>query len=319
MSSGASGAIYSDTVKSIIDDFWVGNYADAIDKVNEYIENDPTGPVGYFLRGSIYQSISESYRNDRYSDMIFENLEKAIHICDTLIETNPENPEYYFIKGASYGYLGLHKAFHGSWWGAFKDGLKSSDNLEMAVKADSTYYDSYWGLGAYHYYKSTKLKALLWLPLVKDRRKQGIDEIRKAIAGGFLSKNLAREGLLRILLMEKDYDHLVLLADSVLVGRETEPYPLLYRIEGLIAQGQTADASAAIDTLTNSWKQSRYYDSLGVYEADLLRARILYQQGNDKEAVGILERLLDNDGARKMNAYYNETCDRAEEFYKKIR
>ena len=59
--------------------------------------------------------------------------------------------------------------------------------LEKTLKLDSTYSDAYLGLGAYHYYKTVKSKAFLWLPFVVDRREQGIEELNLCVNSGLLA------------------------------------------------------------------------------------------------------------------------------------
>ncbi len=309
----------NNTVKTIVDDFWNRDIDKALSGAGEYIENQPGNPLGYFLRGAIYQSISEGYRNDSFKDSIYNDLDKAIELCNDLKDDYPDNPVWYFIVGSSYGYRGLHKAFHGSWWSAFKDGFRCSSNLEKALELDSTFYDAYLGLGSYHYYKTVKAKDFIWLPFVSDRREEGQNEIRLAIDSGYLAKNLAREGLLRIGYLEGRHKETVYMADSLLVDCKNEPYALLYKIESLTELESFYEADQLINEYYHSMKTSVYFDSLGIYEADLLRAKYAYKKGNGNKAMKIIDHILDMDDARDENAYFNDTYERAEKLKKIIK
>ena len=136
----------------------------------------------------------------------------------------------------------MHRAFHGSWWGAFQDGLKCSSYLKKSLKIDSTYYDAYLGLGAYHYHKTVKSKAFLWLPFVADRRAQGIEELRLCIDSGYLAAHNARESLLRIYFDEKRYEELLVLADSLDKLTPYDAYSLLFYARGLTAMNRLDEA-----------------------------------------------------------------------------
>lgn len=315
----AGAGIRNDSIKAIIDNLWLGRYETALADVDRYHAANPEHPIGPLLRGVVLQSLSESYRNNRFKDEIDRYLSQAIDICDSLKRREKENPEWFFIAGAAYGYRGLHRAFQGSWWGAFKDGLRCKNNLKRTLKLDSTYYDAYWGLGAYHYYRTVKAKSFLWLPFVSDARERGQNEIRVAIDSGFLAVNLAREAMLRIHLWEGRYPELVALADSLREGRETEPYALLFYAEGLLMLDSLNRAEEIIDRLDSSLRSSDYYDSLGTYEVKFLRAKLAYRKGEIDQARQSIDKLLQMKTARKIHAYFDETYVRVKEYYKDIR
>ncbi len=208
----AETSVRSKLTLHIARNVWHNNYIEALEGAKELIRNEPFNPSGYFLLGSIYQTISEEYRTDRYKDTISLFLDSAITLAEGRKTADADNPDWYFITGASFGYRALHRAFHGNWWGAFRDGLSCSSDLNHALELDSTYYDAYLGLGAYHYYRTIKAKDFLWLPFVSDQRKQGFSEIRKAIEQGYLATYNARQTLLRMYFTEGQYDSAVALS-----------------------------------------------------------------------------------------------------------
>jgi len=298
---------------------WFNQFDKALNKAENIIDTEPDNPLGYFLKGSIYQTISEEYRNDKFADEIDDLLSKAIKMAKKRKKTDKNNPDWYFIIGSSYGYRALLRAFHGGWFSAFKDGLKCSSNLEDALELDSTFYDAWLGLGAYHYYKTIKSKDFLWLPFVSDRREQGINEIVIASQNGLLAWYTARESFVRIYYIEERYDDLLLLADSLDTINPDDPYCMLYHAQGLIKMGHLDDAAEKIRTLRNVWRQSPYYDAIGQFEAELMTAQLFIAEGDTESAKKILNRIIDGKDLRESNAYFAETYNKAKDLSKLCR
>ncbi|SYZ72171.1 conserved hypothetical protein [Candidatus Zixiibacteriota bacterium] len=315
----AETPVRSDKTLKIAHNIWYYNFADAIDETNTLIQEEPFNPVGYFILGTIYQSISESYRTDRFKDSIALYLDSAITLADGRKTVDPDNGDWYFITGASYGYRALLRAFHGNWFGAFRDGLSCTSDLNRSLKLDSTLYDAYLGLGAYHYYRTIKAKDFLWLPFISDQRDQGIAEIKIAAEHGFLASYNAEESLIRIYFTEERYAEAIALADSLTPGNPHDPYRLLYEAQALIAVGRLDDADECIRQLRLAWKSSPYFDPFGLYEAEFQSARIFSKRGDKETAKKIIDRIIADRKMGRSNAYYLETLDKAESFAPSVR
>jgi hypothetical protein len=315
----AETAVHDTATLEIAHDIWHDRYGDALGKIGTIIEREQANPLGYFLLGSVYETISEEYRNDSYNEEIMENLGRAITLAREKMKTDPENADWPFICGAAHGYRGLYRAFHGGWWGAFQDGLRCSSNLKRALDLDSACYDAYLGLGAYHYYKTVKSKIFLWLPFVADLREKGKNELQRCIKSGFLATYNARESLLRIYFEEGKYERLILLADSLETQTPDNPYCLLFYTRGLVELNRLDEALNKLRKLSLTWKHSPYYDPIGLLEAEYLMAEILYRDGGSEAARTILDKIISQSEAVDKNAYFEETLDNAKKLAKKIR
>ncbi|MEW5923502.1 MAG: hypothetical protein AB1746_05895 [Candidatus Zixiibacteriota bacterium] len=307
------------TVHAIAVAVATNHFEDAIAWSQKIIDNEPDNPVGYFLLGALTQTLSEEFRNDSRNLLIDSLLTLAIDRSNEMKESEPDNPELHFISGASLGYRAIHRAFHGRWFKAFRDGLKCSSHLGKSLDLDSTYYDAYWGMGSYLYYRTIKARDFLWLPFVSDQRDEGMAMIKRAIAHGQLAGQLARESFLRIYWTEERYDDLLGLADSLYGSLPDDAYILTYYIEGLLGKNRLDEAGIKIDELKAAWQKSPYYDTSGVMEADYMEARLAYMRGETDMAEKILKRILDCIDLRDSNAYFNETYDKARNLYKEIR
>ncbi len=319
LSADAETVLHDSIVYDISVNVFDNNFETALAATAEIKLREPDNPLGYFLTGAIYQIISEKFRNDSFEKKISENLGQAIDLCDDRKDDDPENPDWSFLAGASYGYRGLDRAFHGSWWGAFRDGLRCKSNLQDALKLDSTYYDAYLGLGSYYYYRTIKARDFLWLPFISDNREKGMAQIKKAIDFGRLSPNIARQSFLRIYLIERRYDELVSLADSLYAVDSNDAFTLLYYVEGLIALDSLGPAETKLSRLRNSWRNSIYYDSIGTYAEEYLLAEIAYRQGDSKLAQNMVERILSHQSWRRKNAYFDETYEKAKRLSKRLK
>ena len=315
----AETGIRDSAVLEISRAIWENRLPEATLLAERLVDNEPDNPAAYFLLGAVYQTISEDYRNDSLVEEIYKYLNQAINLSNKRKDKDSHNANWYFIAGASYGYRGIHKAFHGSWWQAFKDGFRCQSNLKKAVDLDSTYYDAYWGLGSYYYYRTVKSKVFLWLPFVSDMREEGIALVRMAIARGFLAKDMARASLLKIYLTEERYQDLVSLADSLDRIIPQSPYMLWHYARGLLALGRTDEADEKTSRLKSVWENSPYGNPAASFEAELLSARVAILKGDRKSAREILERIISRKELKKTNAYFAETYDEAKELLKKIR
>ncbi|MCX6827454.1 MAG: hypothetical protein NTV06_09380 [candidate division Zixibacteria bacterium] len=298
---------------------WSDNYYKAVSSADSIVESEPLNPVGYFLLGTIYQTISEVCRTDRFKDSVVKYLNEAIELANEREKNDPDNPDWPFITGASHGYRALYRALHGNWWGAFNDGFKCRSHLNHCLELDSSFYDAYVGLGAYHYWSTVKAKDFLWLPFIPDRREQGMTEIHKAADSGYLASYNANETLLRIYLTEKRYNELINLADSLTRSYPYSPYCLLYYTEGLIGINQLDEAEEKLRMLRAVWKKSPYFDPFGFYEAELLSAKIYLQRGDSKTANEIANKIIDDKIPGGSNAFFMETLDKAEALLHSLR
>jgi tetratricopeptide (TPR) repeat protein len=289
-------------------------FSSALDAVNSLIKGEPDNPAAHFLRGAVYQTISEAYRNDDFKSIVYEDLGRAIDLSNGRKKKEPNNPDWYFLAGAAYGYRGLHRALHGDWWQAFRDGLRCNSNLRKTLEIDSTYYDAYFGLGAYHYYRTVMAGAFTWLPFVSDLRDQGKAEIGKAVSHGYIASGAARESLLGIYLLENNLDGLISMADSITSLVPGDVFALLCLTEGLLARGNLDQAEEKLRRLKSAWKESPYYDPVGMLESELLLAKIEYRRGNTELAGRILDHIISCREMCDRNAYFAETYEKAKRF-----
>jgi tetratricopeptide (TPR) repeat protein len=198
-------------IKTVIDYSINTRFQEAESFLNEKTESgDSTYQVSFYY-ASLLNSRMTHYENMDDKEKFLEAVNRVIKITDLKIREDDylelsELAELYFYRGSAYGYLAYFQGQTGEWYAALNNGMRSFDDLKAALEYDSGLYDAYLGIGVYKYWKSAKLNFLLWLPFVEDRRAEGIEDIKIAIANECYSRYLAVHQIVYILSDYGKYD-----------------------------------------------------------------------------------------------------------------
>ena len=215
----------SDWIQQTID-FTINTQFDSAESIiNERLASGDSSLPVYFYYASILNSKMTHYENEEGMDRFLEILSKIIDDTSLLINFNgtlddTNKAKLYFYRGSAYGYLAYAQGKNGQWLKALDNGMASIDDLDKSVRIDSTLYDAYLGIGVYYYWRSTKLKFMLWLPFLPDMRDEGINQIKLAIEKGRYSAALGMQQLIYILLDYGRFDEAIPYAKKII-----ERYP----------------------------------------------------------------------------------------------
>ncbi len=176
------------------------NFSGAESTFQTLINELPTEPCGYFYLGATIQA--EMLDREDFSRLgeFDAAIDTAIQLAKTMRKQDAANLRGWFFEGSAYLYRSFMDNKRKKMWGAYRNASKGVNRLEKALELDTTFYDAYLGVGSYKYWKSSKAKALTWLPFVADDREKGIRMVRKAIAKGQFVPLVARDQLAWILL-----------------------------------------------------------------------------------------------------------------------
>ncbi len=182
------------------------------------------------------------------------------------------------------GYARLYQAFisyqTGHRWSAFRKAGKGVKLLRRALQSDSSLTDAYLGIGSFLYWKSAKLKMFKWLPFVHDRRREGIERVRKTAENGRVFGALARDELVRILDNEKRYKAALKLARA---NARDYPESRFFRwtlANALFKAGLKEEASQAYQKLAKQYRQLPRGNHLNELNCLLRAAEIEYGRKN---------------------------------------
>ncbi len=293
-------------------------FTEAFDLFDSTIVLAPDLPVGYFFKAAAYANLASDYRNLTYSDTFFTYIDQAIDIGKARKESGQATSEDIFFYGGAIGFRGIYKSFRGDWLGAFKDGLKGKGILKEAWEMDSTYYDTYYGLGAYDYWRSAKTKILWWLPFFSDNRKKGIDQIYLAIEKGKLVKNEAKYGLLRIYENEKDYKAIIDLWENYLKEiNPDDPFALFFLGRSLAGLQRFEEAIDIFNRLLDFYCQSPYYDPGAELDVCYNLGLFYYNWGKYEDAVKYLSLAKDLAESMSFRKDIEEAVENSRDYYNK--
>ncbi len=295
-----------------------GQFQEALEVLQEIKNLYPDEPAGYVFTSAAYQTLIDSYRNEKYKDKFEQNIETAIQKADAKLKNPNASAHDFFYAGASYGYRGIYRSFRGNWWGAFWDGGKGKKFMEKALELDSTLYDVYFALGTYHYWRSVKSKKLWWLPFFGDQRKKGIEYTKVAISKGKFAKDEAKYALVRIYAEEKDYANVLIWADSVKKINPQDPYSRWFVGSAYIGLEKWEEAEKTYQELISICKNSPYYDIAAEAEARYYLALVYSQQNQIPKAYEQIGFILANQKEVEENDYARPFLEKTQELKKKI-
>lgn len=181
-------------------------YPDAVALFSKLQRRYPENPAGYFFHAAVLQTqMMDFEKYDRIEE--FERLiEKTITFARKQIKLNPDDARSYFYLGGAYGYRAFYHGKQKRYFEALQHSRRSVEALKMALQADSTLYDAYFGIGTYLYYRSKLSRYLTWLPFVEDEREKGMQMIKTAIQKGKYARYSAMNTYGWICIEEKLYE-----------------------------------------------------------------------------------------------------------------
>ena len=199
----------------------------------------------------------QNYRIKDYESQLDSLLNLTIKIGNNAIKNAQHDAFVSIYLGGAYGFRGLHKVRKRDYWGAFKDGLKGVSILKKAVKADTSAYDAYHGLGSFHYWRSAKSKILRLLIFRNDQQK-GIDEVWKAINKGTYTDIEGKYALVAIYYDFGDYEKAFSVNQELFELFPTNPSCLYMRCRIFERMGKWEEAKQTYLKLLNHLSNSEY-------------------------------------------------------------
>ncbi|NIS37794.1 hypothetical protein GWN91_01090, partial [Candidatus Saccharibacteria bacterium] len=153
----------------------VTDFSGAKETFRKLIEDYSDQPFGYFYLGATYQAEMLDAEQFNQLNKFSKLMEQCIRISERLRNKNGDDVWLLFYEGSAYLYRGFMDSKQKNFFEAYRNSLKGVHRLEDAIRMDSTFYDAYLGVGSFKYWKSSKAKALTWLPFISDERKLGIE------------------------------------------------------------------------------------------------------------------------------------------------
>jgi len=278
----------------------------------------------YFYYASVLNS--KMTHNENYDDgeHFLNLLQRVIRMSDRQLQTadsllnSRKRAELLFYRGSAYGYLAYYEGQTGKWYQAMSNGFKAIDDLRLAVETDSTLYDAYLGIGVYYYWKSTKLKFILWLPFFPDRREEGIELIKKSIRNNAIGKYMAMHQLVYILLDYGDYDSALKYAKRLAAAYPQSPFMWWAYAHTFYKRHEYKQAIHAYNKLLGIIEEKNPLNLMHWLHAHVMLAEIYQRIGDSENSVYHCQLVLRNKyPAEQMSERGLERLEKAKEILQK--
>lgn len=293
--------IFEETVRKYHQEDYDASVQLAIKLREEY----PDTPAGVFALLANYQTLMRNYRVRIYEAQYDSLIELCIKLTQKSIKNLKKDGRNYFYLGCVYGSRSIYYARRGKLMSAFKDGSKVLTNFKKALAYDPEFYDSYYGLGLYNYWLGAKAKFLRFLSFSKDRRHEGIEQIKLAIAKGRFLYIDGMYGLTTIYYNEGDYEKALEINDKLYQKYPTNPSLLYMRGRIYQALQRWSEALNTFETLYSLLKTAKYKSTSYQVECLFQMAKSQYHLGNFLET----QRLCQEAIALNKNCDFSKELD----------
>ena len=167
-----------------IDLTFTDQYEESVQIFDSLLKAYPQHPAPYFFKAAAYQGWMSTFRTNRFQNELEHNIEEAIRKGESMLRQG-QDPWIFFYVGAAYGFRALYRFRKQDWISAYLDAEKGVDHFREALEREPLLYDTYLGLGTYHYWRSAKSETLrllaFWIP---DKRELGLQQLRFAFEHG---------------------------------------------------------------------------------------------------------------------------------------
>lgn len=180
-------------------------YEEAIKHFTTLKTSYPLSPAGSFFLAALWQSMMMDFETKEWEANFYDEINNAIESARHALKKNKSDANLQFFYGGALAYKSFQLARDKKYPAAIRTAIISIKELKKVNKIDSTFCDSYLGIGSYQYWRSRLTKKFSWLPFFPDRRKEGLDKIERVSECGIYSKWAALSNLAWIYIEEKNY------------------------------------------------------------------------------------------------------------------
>lgn len=188
---------------------YAGEINQAIETFHGLQRSQPQHPLGYLLEANarwwriyceaceIKWNLVDAGKRDaaKGDDEYLALAENGIQLAEAQLKTKP-SAEMRFYAGMGYALKARLLALRNERRATARAGVKAREHLLEAVRLDPNLADAYLGLGLYNYYVDTLsgfVKVLrFFMGIPGGTKKEGMQQLEKAIAGGQLASEEAR-------------------------------------------------------------------------------------------------------------------------------
>lgn len=220
-------------------------YDEAINYFSSLHQREPQSPTPGFFLATIWQSRMMDFESNQWREQFMSEIDVTIKLSSARLQENPGSTIDRFYLGSALSYKSFQISRERKYLRGIKLAIKGISEINRVIKADSSFYDAYIGIGSYLYWRSYLTRNFSWLPFFSDQRERGIKLIQTSYEKGELSKWAALSNLAWIYIQEKRYKEAIECAKKGL-DRFPQTRTFLWPLGD--AEFQNGDLDAALKT-----------------------------------------------------------------------
>jgi tetratricopeptide (TPR) repeat protein len=196
-------------------------FKQAEDEAKKLIDENPEHPAGYFFMAVAVDAWMAYYQSSKREEEFYRCCDLTIDKGERWLAKDPSDAWVKFFVGGADGYKGTYESRYERWITSFRHGWKGVSTLMDLYKTNPEIHDINFGVGTYHYWRSSLTKMLWWMPGVGNKCSEGIKELYDAKNFGVFTKITACVNLIAILINEKRYEEAAKICDEMLLKYPT--------------------------------------------------------------------------------------------------
>jgi hypothetical protein len=210
-------SIFAQSVQQLL---FNDNYGQANEICDGFIEQNETEPAGYLFKAATLLGEMGDAEEELYSKRFRNLVDTVFELCDKQLQSadSQKAAVLYLWQGHAHVYSSLWESQFGSVASAIKHGFAAKGSYHRGLEQDSSLYDLYFGLGNYHYWKTSKAGFLKTIGIVSDDIDKGIAELKLAKDSARLFSEAAGNSMIWIWLDRNNYDSAISVAHQMLAN-----------------------------------------------------------------------------------------------------
>lgn len=184
--------------------------------VDSLLKLHPAEPLIHLLKATILFGRMKSYYDDLDNNTLEERCNEIEKMSLKLINAGNTQADIRFCLGTVWFYRSQMALIEGRKLDMIRSGMKSGRYFEESMRLDSTYWDTYLGLGSYYFYRTQGVGLIKYLPIFEDKRQLGWQLVEKGAEKGTVTRLTAQLGLAWMSLAECDYRDAIERAEPLL-------------------------------------------------------------------------------------------------------
>jgi len=206
-------------------------YDEALAYFKKLEEEEPQSLTGTFGQMAVWQvRMFENY-DFKFENEFLEVSSRNKNKVDDVLKNSDSTSWQLFLAGTSAGMRGFYLMRKSHPFQALGEASVAEKALDKTLEKDPNYADAYLGLGMYEYWRSVFTNRIKFLPFFKDRRKQGIAHLEKAMREGRVAGALSQIATAFCFFESRNFNHGIPILKNLL-----QSYPESIVAKNLIAE-----------------------------------------------------------------------------------